>query len=165
MMISIIVAMDLNGVIGNKGRIPWHLPSDLKRFKRLSLGKPCIMGRKTFESLKKPLDGRLNIVLSRQPSYRPKGGFQAHNVKLALTLAKLTDTDEVMIIGGAEVYRQFLPMAHRIYLSEVLGRFEGDAKFPVKAIAGGDWIARDVEHVLEDEKNRYSHRFSVLERA
>jgi dihydrofolate reductase len=130
MIVAFVVAMAENGVIGRAGELPWRMPTDLKRFRRLTLGKPVVMGRKTYESIGKPLDGRDNIVIARQQGFGPPGVHVAATTSEALatgrTLAAGRGTDEVMIIGGAEVYRATLPLTERIYLTRVHGHPEGD---------------------------------------
>jgi dihydrofolate reductase len=125
-MITLVVAAADNGVIGRDGAVPWHIPADLKRFKALTLGKTVVMGRKTWDSLpRKPLPGRQNLVLSRDAGWRADGAVRAADIETALRLAE----GPVMVIGGAEVYRLFLPGAQRIELTEVHGDFAGDAVF------------------------------------
>lgn len=140
-MITLVLAMANNGVIGKDGAIPWRIPEDLKRFKQLTLGKPVIMGRKTWDSLpRKPLPGRDNIVVTRQPQWRADGATTA--ASLEEVLAKAGD---VSVIGGGEIYREALPRADRIELTEIHGDFEGDAHFTFDR---DDWreIARE-DHV------------------
>lgn len=127
-MISIIVAVSSNNVIGAERALPWHLPEDLQRFKKVTMGKPMIMGRETFESIGRPLPGRTNIVLSRQNGLDIAGCEVVNTVDAALAAAG--DVDEVMVIGGGEIYRQFLPMADRIYLTRVQAEVDGDTRFP-----------------------------------
>ena len=129
MKIAIIVAVSANNVIGVSGRLPWHLPEDLKRFRELTMGKPIIMGRATFESIGRPLPGRENIVLTRDLEYVAEGCVIAQNTEVALAIAQ--GAREVMIIGGGEVYRQFLPTADKIYLTRVEVEVQGDTTFPV----------------------------------
>ena len=128
--IAIIVAAAENGVIGRDGRLAWRIPSDLKTFRRLTLGKPVIMGRKTFQSLNKPLDGRDNIVVTRDPAFRPEGVVVAPSLEAALEagrrLARARGVDEVMVIGGGEIYRAAMRFADRIYLSRVHAAPAGD---------------------------------------
>lgn len=128
MSLSIIVAVAQNRVIGNQGQLPWHLSEDLKRFKRITMGHPVVMGRKTHESIGRPLPGRQNIVISRQPGYRADGCDVVGS--LAAALAAIDGAEEVFCIGGAEVYREALPMADRLYFTRVLEDSEGDVKFP-----------------------------------
>lgn len=129
MRITLIAARAANGVIGRDNAMPWHLPADLRRFKALTMGKPVIMGRRTFESIGRPLPGRLNIVLSRS---MPRGErvVVVPDVDAALAEARATGTDEAMVIGGGEVYRLFMPFADRLELTEVHLEVEGDATFP-----------------------------------
>lgn len=126
--ISIIAALARNRVIGIENRLPWKLPEDLAHFKALTLGYPILMGRKTFESLGRPLPGRTNIVITRNPDYRPEGCKVAASI--ADAVASCGEASEVFFIGGAELYRQVLPLADRLYLTEVKIDAEGDAWFP-----------------------------------
>ncbi len=123
--------MATNGVIGNKGALPWRIPEDLKRFKALTLGKPCIMGRKTWDSLpKKPLPGRTNIVLTRDATFREKGAEVAHSFEEALGIAARESPPEIMVIGGEAIFVASLPLAQRIELTEVMATPEGDTFMP-----------------------------------
>jgi dihydrofolate reductase len=127
--IALILAMASNGVIGANGALPWRIPEDMRRFKALTMGKPCIMGRKTWDSLpKKPLPGRSNIVVTRDANFTAEGAVATHSLDEAL--ARAGSADEIMVIGGAEIYKAALPRATRIYLTEVEGDFEGDARMP-----------------------------------
>jgi dihydrofolate reductase len=128
MRISAIVALAANRVIGCDGRLPWHLPSDLQRFKRLTMGHALLMGRHTFESIGRPLPGRRTILLSRQPTFSAAGCEVAKDLQSALKMGE--DAEELFICGGAEVYRQTLPLVQRIYLTELEQEFPGDAYFP-----------------------------------
>ena len=146
-MITLILAIADNGVIGGNGAIPWRIGDDLKRFKRLSLGKPVVMGRKTWESLpKKPLPERVNIVVTRQPDWRGEGALAAPSLAEALAMAG--EAGEVMVIGGAEIFRAALPLANRIELTEIHRAFDGDVQF---ALDREDWreIARE-RHATQD---------------
>lgn len=127
-MLSLIAALDRNRLIGAGGALPWRLPEDLRRFKALTLGKPILMGRKTWDSLGRPLPGRRNIVITRQPAWQAAGAEAAHSLEAALALC--SGAPEVMVIGGAEIYRQALPLARRLYLTEIDAAFTGDAWFP-----------------------------------
>lgn len=133
-VISLIVAVANNGVIGANGGLPWRLSSDLKTFRRLTLGKPIVMGRKTYASLGKPLDGRDNIVVSRDPHFAPLGvsvfSSLSEALVLARALARTNGSDEVMVIGGAEIYSAALPLANRIYWTAVDAQPAGDVHFP-----------------------------------
>src|SRR5262245_55123327 len=135
MIISIVVAVADNGVIGRDGSLPWRISSDLKTFRRLTMGKPLIMGRRTFQSLKKPLDGRDNIVVTRNRGYLPDGAIIAHDFPTALEVARACaigrGVEEIAVIGGTAVFEAALPLAERIYKTEVHGNPDGDAFFPV----------------------------------
>jgi dihydrofolate reductase len=129
--LNLVVAVAENGVIGNKGALPWRIPEDLKRFKALTLGKPCIMGRKTWDSLpKKPLPGRANIVVTRDPAFRAEGAEVARSFGEALDIAVRGTPAEIMIIGGAAIFAAALPLAQRVELTEVMTAPEGDAFMP-----------------------------------
>ena len=140
MIISLVVAVADNGVIGRDGTLPWRISSDLKTFRRLTMGKPLIMGRRTFQSLKKPLDGRDNIVVTRNADYRPEGAIVAADFNAALAVArdcaKKRGVGEIAVIGGTSVFAAALPIADRIYKTEVHGSPKGDAYFPTV-----DWDA------------------------
>ena len=135
MKISIIVAMADKRVIGHDNRLPWHLPADLKHFKATTMGKPIIMGRKTWESIGRPLPGRTNIVVTRDPRYTADGCVVVHSIDAALQAC--SGNEEVMVIGGAEFYRQVLPEASTLYLTLVHDEFEGDALFPERRLKCG----------------------------
>ena len=128
MVISLIAAMAHNRVIGKGAVIPWDLPDDRRRFRELTWGRPVIMGRKTFETLGRPLPGRTTIILTRNAGYKPEGCLVAHDLEAALRLAE--NAEEVFVCGGEEVYRAFLPLADRIYLTVIHRDFDGDVLFP-----------------------------------
>lgn len=128
MIISLIAAMARNRVIGKDNRLPWNLPADMKRFRELTLGKPVIMGRKTFESIGRPLPKRKNIIITRDKNYRAEGCIVVHSAKDALKAAE--ESNEVMIIGGEQIFSEFMPLADRMYLTFIEEGFEGDAYFP-----------------------------------
>ena len=132
MLISIVAALDESGLIGAGDRLPWRLRGDMRRFRRLTMGKPMLMGRRTFESIGRPLDGRTNIVLSRRAGYEAPGCRTATSFEAALAIARAVvgAAPELMVIGGAEVYALALPIANRLHLTRVQGRFEGDVHFP-----------------------------------
>jgi len=134
-IVALIAAMDRNRLIGRDNTLPWHLPEDLRHFKATTLGKPVVMGRKTWESLGRPLPGRRNIVVSRNPDYPLQGAELAPSLDAAL--ARAAGDDETFVIGGADLYRQALPLAQRLYLTEIDAEHEGDAWFP--AIPAGEW--------------------------
>ncbi len=160
MIISLIAAIGENNVIGNRGQLPWHLPADMRHFRALTLGKPVIMGRITHESIGKALSGRKNIVLARGPSYRAVGCTVARSVDEAL--AEVGKREEGMVIGGAEVYRQFLPRADRMYLTLVHHTFVGDVFFPAYDISAWNIVSR--EDYAPDSENIYSYSFVTLVR-
>lgn len=131
MRLSLIVAASDNGVIGRDGDLPWHLSPDLRRFKRLTMGHHLLMGRKTFESIGRPLPGRTSVVVSRQPAYAaPEGVVRAGSLEEAVSVVEAAGEEEAFVIGGGDVFRQALPLAHRLYLTRVHGRVEGDTTFP-----------------------------------
>ncbi|WP_342657692.1 dihydrofolate reductase [Sphingomonas sp. NY01] len=150
-MIVMVLARAENGVIGRDGALPWHIPADLKRFKALTMGKPMVMGRKTFESFPAPLPGRRHIVLTRDPAWRATGAEVAHDVEGALALA---GGGEVAVIGGAEVFALFEARADRIELTEVHGAPEGDAVVP--PFTGWREVARE-DHGAEGDRPAYSY--------
>ncbi len=159
-MLSLIVAAGERNEIGKDGRMPWHLPADLKHFKEVTLGKPIIMGRRTHESIGKALPGRRNIVVTRNTDYRTEGCEVAHSLQEALVLAG--NSGEVMVIGGAALYRDALPLAQRIYLTRVAGQFEADTYFP--DLDAQDWLEKQRVHWPADERNSCACDFIVLER-
>lgn len=159
-IVTLVAAVAENGVIGSGNRMPWHLPADLKRFKALTLGKPILMGRKTLDAIGKPLPQRRNLVLTRASDLPMPGIEIVHTVEEALTAC--ADAPELMVIGGAEVYRLFLPLAQRIHLTRVHAPIVGETRFP-----NCDWNEwRKVERSKHpaDERNRYAMTFLVLER-
>ena len=156
MTLSLVVAASSNNVIGSEGRLPWHLPDDLGHFKRLTTGKPVIMGRRTFESIGRPLPGRRNIVMTRRADYIAQACEVVSSVHEALELVH--GADEVMIIGGGQVYRDFLPYADRIYLTRVRADVEGDTYFPEIDETG--WQLVTSEHHAAD--NRHAYAFDLL---
>jgi dihydrofolate reductase len=165
-IIAIIVAVAENGVIGRDGRLPWHISSDLKRFRALTMGKPVIMGRKTFQSLARPLDGRDNIVITRNPNFRSEGATFVPSFEAALALAReraqARGADEIMVIGGAEVYRAALPLADRIYLTRVRAAPAGDTFFPEPASA--EWQMVSAEELARGPSDDYAATLFVLDR-
>jgi dihydrofolate reductase len=168
MSIVLIAAMTRNKVIGVQNRLPWHLPADLKHFKALTLGKPVIMGRKTFESIGKPLPGRQNIVLTRGHVAIPNLGdaLNMGEACLAPTLDRALELaepkTEMMIIGGAELFRQCLPLASRMYLTIIDAEIEGDTFFPTWNPA--EWHETEREEHEPDDKNPYRYSFVTLEK-
>lgn len=160
MRVALILAKATNDVIGHEGDIPWHLPDDMKFFKRKTLGKPVIMGRKTYDSIGKPLSGRQNIVLSKDTDFSPPGVIVVSDLDSALWAA--ADVEEVMVIGGAQVYRMALPLADRIYLTEVQAYIEGDTRFSLEIDQSFQEICRE-DHE-KDAKHPYPFSFVVLDR-
>lgn len=160
MNISIVVAADENGVIGKDNKLPWRLPADLKHFRELTLGKPVLMGRKTFESIGKPLSGRRNIVLTRAAGVTIEGCTVVNSLDDAIDAAG--EADELMIIGGAEIYRESLELANRIYLTRVHTAVEGDTRFP--DLDYDEWRETSIEEHAPDERNEHAYSFEVLER-
>ncbi len=155
--------MDENGVIGVNGRIPWRLPDDMKWFRDVTMGKPVIMGRKTYESIPsrfRPLPGRHNIVVTRQPTYAAPGATVVHSMEEALQAAG--DVDEIIIGGGGELYRLLLPQADRLYLTQVDGQFAGDAVFPQWNPA--NWQEQFRQHHPADERHPFAFTWLILER-
>jgi dihydrofolate reductase len=158
MRISLIAAMGERGVIGAGGNIPWHLPADFKHFKEITMGHPIIMGRKTFESIGRPLPGRTNIVITRDAGYRFGGVVVALSPDAALAAAAAADgADEAFVIGGAEMYKLFLPQADRVYLTKVSGAFEGDAFFP--ELDKKEWRLINAEPHARDAHNPFDYAF------
>ena len=159
-IISIISAMARNRVIGHENRLPWHLPADLQHFKSVTMGKPMVMGRKTWESLPGLLPGRAHIGVSRNPEYRAEGGRVVHSLEEAIEAAG--DVEELMIVGGANLYAQALSHARRMYLTLIDAEVQGDAYFPVFNAA--EW--QTVEQLTHpaDEKNPFDYQFLTLEK-
>jgi dihydrofolate reductase len=156
--ITLIAAMARNRAIGLDGRMPWHLPAELQHFKRFTLGKPIVMGRKTWESLGRPLPGRQNIVVTRQAAYRAEGVDVVNALEQAIEIA---DGQEVMLIGGGELYRQALPLATRMILTRVDCEPKADTWFPEWNPA--EWRARE-EHYASDDRNAFAFAIIELER-
>jgi len=158
-LITLIVAVADSGVIGRDNALPWHLPEDLKRFKRLTMGKPMIMGRKTFESIGKPLPGRHNIVVTRDANYRRDGVSVVHGVDDAVRAA--AEASEIMVIGGADLFRLFLPHAGRIQLTRVHGDIAGDVRWPA---LDDSWQVVARESHAADDRHAYAMTFEVWEK-
>jgi len=159
-LVSIIVAMDRNRLIGNNNQLPWHLPADLAHFKKVTIGKPIIMGRKTFESIGRALPGRTNIVLTRSPDFHAEGLLTANTLQQALDYA--STEDEVMIIGGSSIYELALPIADRLYMTYVDAAYEGDAWFPEFDIER--WVLAASEPHAANDKNSCDYRFVTYQR-
>lgn len=159
-ILSIIVAFDHNRLIGRDNGLPWRLSFDLQRFKRLTTGHAVVMGRKTHESIGRPLPNRLNVVVTRQAAYRAEGCTVVHSLDDALEACR--DQEEVFIIGGASIYAEAMPLANRLYLTRVDAALEGDAWFPELDLSG--WTCISSERVPADERNEYAAVYEVLER-
>ncbi len=161
-----MVAAAENGVIGRHNSLPWHLPQDLRYFRRVTMGKPIVMGRKTFESIGRPLPGRCNIVISQNPDYPAAGIRLVASLDEALVLAEQIATidgaAEAVVIGGAEIYALALPRAQRLYLTRVHATVEGDARLP--PIDWSEWRELGQEHHAADGDNPYDYSFLVYER-
>ena len=161
MTISLIAAMGKNRVIGNKGKLPWHMPADLKYYQEKTQGKPIIMGRKTFDSMgNKPLPNRVNIIMTHERDYKAEGAIVVHSADEALKAAG--NAPEVMVIGGSYIFKEFLPRANRIYLTIIDGDFKGDTFFPEYDVT--EWKEISYEEHERDKDNPYDYRFVVLER-
>lgn len=162
MLISIIVAMGRNRAIGFQNTLPWRLSADLKRFKDLTMGHHILMGRKTYESIGRPLPGRTSIVITRQTDFQAEGCLLAPSLEAAIAIAQARGEQEAFVIGGAEIYAQALPHADRLYLTLVDAAPEADAFFP--ELAETDWQRLETITVEADEKNQYASTFTLLHR-
>lgn len=162
MILSLLLAAEEKNVIGKNNQLPWHLPNDLKYFKNLTWGMPILMGRKTYESIGKPLAGRKNIVITRQRDWKQKGVHVVHTIEEAVSIAKESDIKEIFVIGGAEIFNSVFAEANRIYLTRIHHQFEGDAFFP--ELNANEWQLVNEKHCNADEKNLYPHTFQVWER-
>jgi len=158
--ITLVAAVARNGVIGRAGRLPWRLPADLRRFRAVTWGHPIVMGRRTWESIGRPLAGRRNIVVTRRPDYRAPGAEVVGSPEAALAAA--ADAGEVMVIGGGELYAAFLPLAGRILLTEVDAEPEGDARFPDLDPTEWEEVAREAH--APDAENPLPYAFVELRR-
>jgi dihydrofolate reductase len=159
--ISLIVAMAKNRVIGANNKIPWHLPSELKLFKSLTMGHHVVMGRRTYESINRLLPGRTTVIVTRQRDYAVPGAIVAHSVQEALQACR--GDDEIFVIGGADLFRETLPIADRIYLTIVDAEPEGDTFMPEFDV--NEWLETSAQSVTADEKHAHGYRFAVLDRS
>ena len=159
-LVTLIVAVADSGTIGRDNALPWHLPDDLRHFKRVTLGKPVVMGRKTYESIGKPLPGRQNIVVTRDANYRREGVTVVHDPVEALQVSG--EAPEIMVIGGAELFRSCLPRAGRVHLTRVHGDIPGDVHWP--ALDGREWRLVGSEAHPADGRHAYAMTFEVWER-
>ncbi|MBL4774764.1 MAG: type 3 dihydrofolate reductase [Mariprofundus sp.] len=160
MKLSLIWAMDRNGLIGRDNALPWKLPADMAWFKKNTMGKPILMGRKTYESIGRPLPGRKNLILTRQADLNIDGCIVVHSLEEAQ--AAVPDADEIMVMGGSEIYTLLLAQADRLYITNIDAEFEGDAWFP--AFDRSAWQEVSHECHQPDDKNIYAYAFVLLER-
>lgn len=162
MEIALICALADNRVIGRDNQLPWRLPADLRHFKQVTMGKPVVMGRRTYESIGKPLPGRTNIVLTRAGDFAPEGVLVAHDFDQAIAHAEQLGAEQCMIIGGAEIYALALPLAKRLYLTHVHADVDGDAHFP--SVMWGDWREVKRESFPAGDGNEAPFSISEYER-
>ena len=166
MKIALVAAVARNGVIGGDGALPWRISDDLKWFKKHTVGKPLLMGRKTFHSIGKPLPGRDNIVLTRDPSFSASGVFVARTLRggiaLASACAEARGAEEICVIGGGDIYAQTIARADRIYLSRVAAEPDGDAFFPT--LKPAEWRETKAGECAQSDKNEYACEFFILDR-
>lgn len=165
MKLSLVVAAGKNWAIGKDNKMPWHMPADLKYFKKTTMGKPIVMGRKTFESIGRPLPGRFNIVLTHDPNFKAEGVEVFHNMgdvcAYCEDLAVWEDFSEIMVVGGAEIYALTLPNADRVYLTQIQSEFEADAYFP--ALDAKQWKEVSRQDYQADDENPYDYSLLVME--
>ena len=162
MTLSIIAALGRNRAIGYQNQLPWRLPADLQRFKRLTMGHHMLMGRKTFESIGRPLPGRTSIIITRQLDYEAEGCLIVHSLDEAIALAQTRSEQEAFVIGGADIYAQALPLADRMYLTWVEAEPVADASFP--AFDENEWEASEQEGFAADQKHKHAMRFVTLQK-
>ncbi|MBI2651821.1 type 3 dihydrofolate reductase [Candidatus Woesearchaeota archaeon] len=162
MIISLIAAMGKNRVIGKNNSLPWKLPADMEYFKKLTKGKPVIMGRKTFESMGKALPNRINIIITSNKNYKAKDCVIVHSIKEALKSAGNKNNEEAMVIGGAKIYEEFLPIANKVYLTVIDEDFDGNIYFP--DFSRKEWKETKREEHESDKVNPYKYAFLVFER-
>lgn len=160
-MVAILVAASENNIIGKGNSIPWHLPADMRYFRRLTTGNVVIMGRKTFDSIGKTLPDRANVIVTRQNDFRVPGAFVAHSLRDALEKGRASGRD-VFVIGGEEIYRQALPYVDRVYLTRIHAHIDGDARFP--QMDKKEWLLVSTESKTPDEKHKFAFDFEVYQR-
>ncbi|MFA7415081.1 MAG: dihydrofolate reductase [Rhizobium sp.] len=164
--VAIVVAVSENGVIGNDGDMPWKLSTDLKRFKALTLGKPLVMGRKTFESIGRPLPGRPHVIVSRNPDFHPDGVEVAPSLEAAIdraaAIASALGVDEICVVGGGEIYRQALPLADTLHVTHVEAELAGDTRFPSVDPRAFEKI--EESPVPAGERDTYATRYAIYRR-
>jgi len=166
MHISLIWGMDKNRLIGSKNALPWHLPADMQWFRQHTMGKPILMGRKTYESIGRPLPKRLNLILTRQQDLDIEGCTVVHSLEEAKAAAKQNtqggkNADEIMVMGGAEIYQMMLPHAKRLYITHIDAECDGDTWFPHLDLS--TWTLIQQENHAPDEKNKFPYRFEIWE--
>ncbi len=162
MRLSAITAIAKNNIIGKDNTLPWHLPADMRFFKKTTMGHVVIMGRKTYESFKKALPGRTNIVITRQKGYELADAIVVHSLQEGIDKAKAIENEEAFILGGAQIYEQSLPVLDRLYLTRIYEDFEGDTAFP--AFNAGEWEMTSIEPHEPDEKNKYFYAFQIWDK-
>lgn len=160
-MISLIWAMDENQLIGNGAELPWRIPAELQYFKKTTMGHPIAMGRKTFESIGRPLPGRENIIITRNRQFSEKGCTVFYSLTEFINYAKNYE-GEIFVIGGAEIYKELLHTAHRLYITKIYHSFKGDTYFPQFSL--DDWILISEEHGLTNKENPYNYKHLIYER-
>jgi dihydrofolate reductase len=160
-MISFILAMDENRVIGKDNQLPWHLPEDLKFFKRVTMGHPIVMGRKTHDSIGRILPGRENIVITRQPTFQCEGCTVFYSVQEFVNYSR-NQGEEFFVIGGAEIFKETFPFADRLYITKIHEVFEGDTFFP--EFVESEWELISCEQGIKNEKNPYDYNFMIFQR-
>ncbi len=164
MTLSIIVILSTNNVIGRDNKLPWHMPADLKRFKNLTMGHHLLMGRKTFNEIGKPLPGRINVVITRDPHFHAEGVAIARSVDEAIGKAEAAGDHEIFLAGGGEIFRQVIHRADRMYVTRIHAEIDGDTTFP-EFDDVNEWRLADAEHFEADAKNQYPYSFLTYERA
>jgi len=162
LIVSLLVAAGENNAIGKDNALPWHLPNDLKYFRNQTWAMPVLMGRKTYDSIGRPLPGRQNIVITRNRHWNAEGITVVHSLREALEAAQRLDVKEIFVIGGAQIFTEAFPVAGRIYLTRVHHSFEGDVFFP--DIDPSQWTLVSSRYCAADEKNAYAHTFEVWEK-
>lgn len=160
-MISLLLAMDANRLIGRENQLPWHLPKDLAYFKRMTMNHKIVMGRKTFDSIGRPLPGRENIILTRDKQFSRNDCLIIHSMDELLELSKQSD-EEIFVIGGSEIFKEILPHSDRLYITHIYHEFEGDTYFPETDDEDWEVISREVGET--DDKNPYHFEFVVYDR-
>lgn len=159
MRLSAITAISQNNIIGKNNSLPWHLPADMRFFKKTTMGHPIIMGRKTYESFKKALPGRTNIVVTRQTNYSLTDATVVHSLEEAINEAQKTESEEAFILGGAQIFEQSLPLINRLYLTRIYEEFDGDIEFPEFDVT--QWEMTGIEPHEPDDKNKFYYAFQL----